>query len=83
MAKQVHPFESVLSVSTENIDLEFRDFPHLLWADFILTPPPTSRQRFSHALVPGGIPPYIRFDGGKLKLSEAALTMLNTLALKH
>ena len=38
MAKQVHPFESVLSVSTENIDLEFRDFPHLLWADFILTP---------------------------------------------
>lgn len=38
MSKHLHRFESVLSVSTENIALEFRDFPHLLWADFILNP---------------------------------------------
>lgn len=38
MAKNNHPFEKLLSVSTENISLEFRDFPCLLWSDFLLNP---------------------------------------------
>ena len=36
--KHAHPFEKVLSVSKENIALELRDFPDLLWADFLLNP---------------------------------------------
>lgn len=38
MTKHTHPFEKLLSVSTENISLEFRDFPCLLWSDFLLNP---------------------------------------------
>jgi len=38
MAKNDHPFERLLSVSTENISLEFKDFPSLLWSDFLLNP---------------------------------------------
>lgn len=34
----LHPFEKVLSISTENIALELRDFPALPWADFLLNP---------------------------------------------
>jgi len=36
--KSINPFEKVLSVSKENIVLEFRDFPFLPWADFLLNP---------------------------------------------
>ncbi len=38
MKKYPHPFEKVLSVSTENITLELKDFPNLPWADFLLNP---------------------------------------------
>ena len=31
----------------------------------------------------GHILPYVRFEGGRLKLNEAALTVLDALALKH
>lgn len=38
MEKQMHPFEKALCVSKENIALEWRDFPALPWADFLLNP---------------------------------------------
>lgn len=34
----MHPFEKILSVSTESITLELQDFPALPWADFLLNP---------------------------------------------
>lgn len=34
----MHPFEKTLSVSTEDITLELRDFPSLSWSDFLLNP---------------------------------------------
>src|SRR3990172_7871675 len=38
MKKYTHPFENVLSISRENIYLEFKSFPLLSWADFLLNP---------------------------------------------
>ncbi|MFH1259776.1 MAG: AccI family restriction endonuclease [Elusimicrobiota bacterium] len=38
MTKHNHPFEKLLSVSTEDISFEFKDFPCLLWSDFLLNP---------------------------------------------
>ena len=34
----MHPFENVLSVSFEEIEIELRGQPALLWADFLLNP---------------------------------------------
>src|SRR3990172_4740223 len=38
MKNHPHPFERTLSVSRENITLEFREFPLLPWAYFLLNP---------------------------------------------
>lgn len=34
----MHPFEKILSVSTEDIELELRGFTEIVWADFWLNP---------------------------------------------
>jgi hypothetical protein len=34
----VHPFENVLSVSKEELEIELKNFPELAWADFWLNP---------------------------------------------
>ena len=35
---KMHPFEQILSVSTEDIELELRGFTEIVWADFWLNP---------------------------------------------
>ena len=36
--KYIHPFERILSIFAEDIVLEFKEFPHLPWDDFLLNP---------------------------------------------
>lgn len=36
--KNAHPFETILSVSSQNITLELKEFSFLPWADFLLNP---------------------------------------------
>ena len=38
MKTEMHPFEKILSVSIEEIELELRGFVEITWADFWLNP---------------------------------------------
>jgi hypothetical protein len=49
----MHPFESVLSVSSQEIEFELRGIKEISWANFWLNPRKIKRQQLFNAVVAG------------------------------